>query len=95
MLVQTVIYTVDGANVEAMKAALRPLRDGSRAEDGCLTFDVIDIGDDDHTFVLYEEWADQAALDVHFATEHFKQYGINGIRKLAKSRTAYTGAPLV
>jgi len=92
MLVQTVIYTVDAANVEETAKALRALRDGSRAEPGCVTFDVTRAAD--NTFVLYEEWRDQAALDVHYKTEHFQQYGINGIRKLASSRVAYQGVPL-
>ncbi len=94
MLVQTVIYTVPADKADEAARTLRSLRDASRAEPGCLTFDVSRSNDDPNVFVLYEEWKDQAALDYHYETEHFKKYGINGIRVLASNRLAYQSAPL-
>ena len=46
------------------------------------------------TFVLYEKWRDQAALDAHYATEHFTRLGVNGVRPLATSRLAVKGTPV-
>jgi len=37
----------------------------SRAEDGCLQFDVMIPGDSNSTVFFVERWRDQAALDVH------------------------------
>jgi quinol monooxygenase YgiN len=37
----------------------------SRAEDGCLQFDVMIPNDSDSTVFFVERWRDQAALDVH------------------------------
>jgi quinol monooxygenase YgiN len=94
MLVQTVIYTFPADKTDEAAGALRSLRDASRGETGCLTFDVTRSTDDANVFVLYEEWKDKAALDFHYETEHFKKYGINGIRVLAANRLAYHCAPL-
>jgi quinol monooxygenase YgiN len=94
MLVQAVIYTVPADKVAEAIGVLRSLRDASRSEPGCVCFDVSQSVDDAGTFVLYEEWRDQDALDVHYKTDHFNQYGINGIRTLAVNRLAHRAKPL-
>ncbi|MET9224440.1 putative quinol monooxygenase [Lentzea sp. NPDC003310] len=40
-------------------------------EPGCVQFDVAVDGSDDHHFVFYELYTDQAALDAHRTTPHF------------------------
>lgn len=94
MLVNAVIYTFPGDKAEEAAGMLRRLRAASRAEGGCITFDVSRSNDDRNAFVLYEEWRDQAALDEHYQTEHFKTFGINGIRTLATNRLAHRCTPL-
>jgi quinol monooxygenase YgiN len=94
MLVNAVIYTVPADKVEEAIRALRSLRDASRAEAGCITFDVSRSVDDSSAFVLYEEWRDQAALDEHYKTDHFNRFGVNGIRTLAVNRLAHRCLPL-
>jgi quinol monooxygenase YgiN len=45
----------------------------SLAEDGCLAYrPYVDATDANHV-ILVEEWQDQAALDLHFDTPHFKR----------------------
>ena len=70
------------------------MRDASRAEPGCITFDVSRSVEDENVFVLYEEWQDQAALDFHYNTAHFQRLGLNGIRKLAKARIGHRCRPI-
>jgi quinol monooxygenase YgiN len=94
MLVNAVIYTVPPEKAEEAARTLRSLRDASRAEPGCVTFDVSRGIEDSGAFVLYEEWRDQAALDEHYQTAHFQTYGINGIRALAVNRLAHRCVPL-
>jgi quinol monooxygenase YgiN len=94
MLVNAVIYTFPADKAEEAAGLLRPLRDGSRSEPGCITFDVARSNDDPNVFVLYEEWRDQAALDEHYKTPHFEKFGINGVRTLATSRLAHRCLPL-
>jgi len=89
MLTNVVVYTFPAGKADEAENMLKPLSAASLAEPGCSRFDVNRSVDDPATFVLYEEWADQAALDAHFATPHFAKYGTEGIRKLAQSRTGY------
>lgn len=93
MFVQVVVYTTTPEQAATFARTVAELAAASRAEAGCLEFKA-SRGEDGTTFVLYEEWRDDAALEAHYATEHFQRLGINGIRKLAASRTAYKTLPL-
>jgi autoinducer 2-degrading protein len=92
MLVNAVTYTFPEGKADEVERLLRELGDVSRRESGCGGFDVCrGDGDSAGTFVLFEKWRDQAALDAHYATEHFKRLGAEGIRPLATSRNAVKG----
>jgi (4S)-4-hydroxy-5-phosphonooxypentane-2,3-dione isomerase len=43
-------------------------------EPGCLRFDVIQDRDDTNRFYFYEVYRDEAALEAHRQTAHFKLY---------------------
>jgi autoinducer 2-degrading protein len=43
-------------------------------EPGCLRFDVIQDRDDQNRFYFYEVYRDEAALEAHRQTPHFKLY---------------------
>jgi quinol monooxygenase YgiN len=43
-------------------------------EPGCLRFDVIQDRDDPNRFYYYEVYRDEAALEAHRQTPHFKAY---------------------
>jgi quinol monooxygenase YgiN len=44
----------------------------SRAEEGCIAYDLHQDTTDPCVFVLYEIWQSQAALDFHLETPYFK-----------------------
>ncbi len=46
----------------------------SRQEPGCLRFDVVAPREGEERLMLYELYADQAALDFHAGTERFKAH---------------------
>ena len=52
--------------------------EGTRAEEGNLRFDVVALPDDGDgpvvSFLFYESYVDQAAMDFHCSTEHFKAW---------------------
>lgn len=58
----------------------------SRAEPGCLRFDVALPQTDENAVYLYELWADQAALDVHANTERIKAHRASTKEHVAESR---------
>lgn len=45
----------------------------SRAESGCITYDLHQDTQDPSVFVLYEIWQNQASLDFHLETPYFKR----------------------
>ena len=96
MLINAVTYTFPDERADEAERMLRELRAASLAEEGCAGYEVARGGEGDRsTFVLYETWRDQAALDAHYETEHFKRLGTNGIRPLALERRAVKGTPVV
>lgn len=45
----------------------------SRPEPGCITFSINQLKNDSLSFVLYEEWESQQALDLHFEQSYTKE----------------------
>jgi quinol monooxygenase YgiN len=94
MLVNAVLYTFAPEDADRAADMLTRLRDASRTEPGCLSFDVARSNEDHAQFALFEQYRDQAALDAHFASAHFQELGAAGVRTLAKQRTGLRGTLL-
>ncbi len=56
--------------VEETKAALSSLVDPTRAEPGCVSYELFQSNDDPTEFVTVEEFTDDAAIDSHMSSEH-------------------------
>lgn len=63
----------NGTEDKAKQAALEII-EPSRAEKGCINYDMHQVIDDPTIFVWHETWADQAAIDAHGNSEHFKEF---------------------
>ena len=61
--------------VDAFIAATQALLEKSRAEEGCVSYSLYQDPQDKTKFLFFEEWKNQAAVDFHFSTEHFKKFG--------------------
>jgi quinol monooxygenase YgiN len=46
----------------------------SKAEEGNVSYNLFTDPKEKNKFVFIEEWKDQSAIDIHFATEHFKKF---------------------
>jgi quinol monooxygenase YgiN len=46
----------------------------SRAEAGCISYEVHERLSGGNEYLFFEEWTDQAALDFHFKTPHFQEF---------------------
>ena len=55
-----------------VRAALRSLIEPTRAESGCLRYDLGQPQDDPSTFILTESWRSRADLEAHFAKPYFR-----------------------
>ena len=89
MIINNAFYTLPPASADEAETMLRELRGASRSEKGCLTFIVGRDVEQPATFALYEEYRDQAALDAHFASDHFQRLVVNGLRKMATDRIGH------
>jgi len=57
----------------AMKSIVTKLRDSSRKENGCISYEALQDQSAPERFVLVEEWLSADALDAHNRTPHFHE----------------------
>ena len=86
MLTFTVRMRFDEPDLPAMREALIALTQGSRAEPGCVSYICHTLADDPCTVMIYEQYRDEAALEAHRATPHFKQHAIGGLYQHMRDR---------
>ena len=58
--------------VDALKNLLATLIEPTRAEDGCITYELWQNDQDPTDITFVEEWTNHAALETHLATEHIQ-----------------------
>ena len=59
---------------EHLEALRHDAEHAEKDEPGCLRFDVVQDKDDPNRFYYYEVYKDEAALEAHRQTTHFKLY---------------------
>ena len=82
----TVRMRFDLADHDEMELVLRELTYASRQEPGCVSYIAHFVEGDPATVVIYEQYKDQAAVDHHRETPHFKQYAIGGLYQKMRER---------
>jgi quinol monooxygenase YgiN len=87
MLSFTVRMRFDEADHDAVHEHLVSLTAGSRQEPGCVSYRCHFVADDASTILIYEQYADHAALEHHRATDHFKQHAVGGLYQLMRERS--------
>ena len=65
-------YFQPGKKEEAMKLFAEVIAE-TRKEPGCISYEVHQALDDPDSTAMIETWADQAAMDAHINSEHFKR----------------------
>ena len=75
----TVRMRFDPGDREEIAEMLRKLTEGTRKESGCRSYTAHFVEGEPATVVIYEQFADQAALDYHRNASHFHQYAIGGL----------------
>ena len=69
----------DPVDHDEIAEILRKLTVESRKEPGCVTYVPHFIEGDLASVVIYEQYSDDAALDFHRNSAHFKQYAVGGL----------------
>ena len=87
MLSFTVRMRFDEADLSAIHENLVALTTGSRQEPGCVSYIAHTLEDDSCTVLIYEQYRDDAALEAHRNTAHFKQHAIGGLYQHMRERS--------
>ncbi|WP_430419199.1 putative quinol monooxygenase [Phenylobacterium sp.] len=94
MLVVTGTVTARPDTFDALREAALAHVTRSRTEPGCLRHSVHVDCEDPLTLFFYEEWADRAALDDHFAQPGSQAF-MASVRELAARSTRMKILPIV
>lgn len=84
----TALLTAKPGKEEELLAELKKVLEPSRGEEGCIQYDLHQSKEDEGLFVFYETWKDQAALDSHSSSSHYKAYR-EAIHPLVAKREVY------
>lgn len=86
MLVVIARYRALPGRGDDVAALLAPHIAATRAEPGCDGFLVNRAAEDRDRFVLYEQYADEAAFQAHRESPHFREYVLGGVVPLLAER---------
>lgn len=77
IITKQVTFIAKDDGIEKMKELLRTMVEASKAEDGCLLYDIFQLKNEPKKFIVIESWRDEAALDGHKASAHYAYYKSN------------------
>jgi quinol monooxygenase YgiN len=86
MLSFTVRMTFEQSDRDDIAEVLFQLTEASRKEPGCVSYVPHFVEGDACTVLIYEQYADTAALDLHRNSPHFHQYAIGGLYQKMRER---------
>ncbi len=62
--------------VNELRSALNSLIEPTRKEPGCLSYNLLQNNEDPTEFAFVEEWRNDAALESHLSSRHFKEAAV-------------------
>jgi quinol monooxygenase YgiN len=94
MIVLAVTWIAKSGREEEAAALFRTLTELSRKEPGCLMYQVHRSQKDRGRFFIYEQYRDEAALDLHRNSPHFLEHARNQLPKIAERKDGELYDPL-
>jgi quinol monooxygenase YgiN len=85
MISFTVRMEFEAADRDGVEELLRRLGPPSRQEPGCINYVAHFVEGEPATVLIYEQYVDQAALEHHRRTPHFKEYA-TALYQIMRSR---------
>ncbi len=73
-ITKRVTFIAKPDSILKMKELLTAMVKPSKAEDGCIFYDIFQYENQREKFMAVETWRDEKALDGHKASEHYKIY---------------------
>jgi quinol monooxygenase YgiN len=74
------------ADHDVVAEMLRKLTLESRKEPGCVTYVAHFVAGDPGVVFIYEQYVDEAALEAHQNSAHFREYGADGFYRLMRAQ---------
>jgi quinol monooxygenase YgiN len=94
MIVLAVEWRAHEGSESEVAELFRKLEAASRQEPGCLMYIVHRHVADHRRFFIYEQYQDDAAVDAHRNSPHFKEYVVEDLRMLATRTSGELYEPL-
>lgn len=95
MIITSIHYRFAAEDADEAESLFQELIEASIEEPGVVRFEVGRSSAEPTIFALWEAYRDEAAVESHQASEHFKRLVVNGIRPLARHRDAATVVPIL
>jgi len=76
-ITKNVFFIAKDNYINELKSLLETMVKASRAEEGCLLYNIYQTNNDLKTFVVIETWESESALNGHKNSEHYKHYKAN------------------
>jgi len=73
-ITKRVTFIAKEGDEQKMKELLSAMVVPSKAEDGCLFYEIVQYENNRRKFMAIETWRDEAALDGHKISAHYKIY---------------------
>lgn len=94
MIVLAVTWVANPGYENEVAEIFTKLQTASRQEPGCLMYIVHQHKTDPQRFFIYEQYRDDAAMDVHRNSQHFQQYAVNALRSIGRREQGDLYTPL-
>ena len=73
-ITKSVTFIAKDGCEDKMKELLTAMVEPSKAEDGCIFYEIFQYENEPNRFMAVETWRDEAALDGHKASAHYAIY---------------------
>jgi (4S)-4-hydroxy-5-phosphonooxypentane-2,3-dione isomerase len=94
MLILAVRVTIKAGHEDEVLEPFHKLQEETRREPGCIMYVVQRSRENPRRYLIYEQYNDQAALDAHRASPHFKKYATDGFYRFVEERQAELFDPI-
>jgi len=94
MLILAVHVTILAGHEDEVLDAFRKLESETRREPGCIFYVVQRSRENPLHYLIYEQYTDEAALEAHRDSPHFKQYAAGGFYRFVEERRAELFDPI-
>jgi quinol monooxygenase YgiN len=94
MLVLVVTWKANPGHEDEVAEIFRKLESASCKEPGCLGYTVHRHVDDPRSFLIYEQYRDEAALQAHRDSVHFQEHAVKALRSIGERQHGDLYRPL-